>query len=100
MSLLRQSDYLEESKKNNVVSPRRGSHGGIATSKKIRLPTQHKTLNHKCSQCRRTDAKKYQLTPKEYRWLCPVCITKNKNKDSTEKPHFISARKLWRKTCH
>jgi hypothetical protein len=98
MSLLRQSDYLQESKKNKTVSPRRGSHGGISTSTKVSLPTQHKTQRHKCSQCIRNDAKKYQLTQKECRWLCPVCFTKNKNKDSHEKPHFISAKKLWRQS--
>jgi len=94
MSLLRKSDYQKESKKNNVVSPRRGSHGGIATSKKIRLPTQHRTPNHKCSQCTRTDAKKYYLTEKEVRWLCPVCVIKNKNRDSKEIPNFVKASRL------
>lgn len=94
MSLLRKSDYQKESKKNNVVSPRRGSHGGIATSKKIRLPTQHRTPNHKCSQCSRKDAKKYYLTEKEVRWLCPVCVIKNKNRDSKEIPNFVKASRL------
>ncbi len=94
MSLLRKSDYSEASKKNNVVSPRRGSHGGIATSKKITLPTQHRTANHKCSLCTRTDAKKYYLTEKEVRWLCPVCVIKNKNKNSKEVPNFVKASRL------
>ena len=94
MSLIRQSDYEKASKKNNVVSPRRGSHGGIATSKKIRLPTQHKTPNHKCALCQRKDAKKYQLTHKECRWLCPVCLNKYQNKHSTERPHYLKASKL------
>jgi len=94
MSLLRKSDYHKESKKNNVVSPRRGSHGGIATSKKVRYPTQHRTQKHKCSQCIRTDAKKYYLTEKECRWLCPVCISKNKNRDTKEKTNFIKATQL------
>lgn len=94
MSLLRKSDYQQESKKNNVVSPRRASHGGIATSKKIRLPTQHRTPKHKCSQCTRNDAKKYYLTEKEVRWLCPVCVIRNKNRDSKEKVDFIKASRL------
>lgn len=98
MSLLRQSDYQKESQKNKVVSPRRGSHGGIATSTRVSLPTQYKTHRHRCSHCTRRDAKKYQLTQKECRWLCPVCVIKNKNKNSEEKPHFISARKLWRQS--
>ncbi len=69
MSLFRYSDYAPESKKTG--SRKRGSHGGIATSPKIRLPSQFKSPNHKCSLCERKDAKKYQLTPKECRWLCP-----------------------------
>ncbi len=94
MSLFRKSDYLDESKKNRIVSPRRGSHGGIATSKKITLPTQYRTPNHKCSQCPRKDAKKYYLTQKETRWLCPVCVIKNKKKNIPEKPNFIKASRL------
>jgi len=94
MSLLRKSDYAEASKKNKVVSPRRASHGGIATSKKITLPTQHRTSNHKCALCPRTDAKKYHLTEKEVRWLCTVCVNKNKNRDSKEKTNFVKASRL------
>lgn len=97
MSLFRKSDYVDASKKNKVVSPRRASHGGISTSTKVTLPTQHRSSNHKCSQCTRKDAKKHNIGPKEVRWLCDVCIIKNKNKDFVEKPNFISARKLWRK---
>ena len=97
MVYLTYSDYLQESKKNRTVSPRRGSHGGIAISKKIRLPSQYKTIKHKCSQCIRTDAKKYKISIKEVRWLCPVCVLKNKKMDLKEKPNFVSARKLWRK---
>jgi len=94
MSLFRKSDYQQASKKNKVVSPHRASHGGITTSKKIRLPTQHKSPNHKCSQCQRTDAKKYPLTEKEVRWLCPLCVIKNKNKDIKEIPNFVKASRL------
>ncbi len=94
MSLFRYSDYSDESKKNNVVSPRRASHGGIATSKKVRFPTQHRSPNHKCSLCERKDAKKYYISEKEVRWLCPICVIKNKNKDSKEKVDFIRARQL------
>ncbi len=94
MSLFRYSDYYNESKKNKPVSKRRGSHGGVATGKKVRLPTQYRTLNHKCSQCIRTDAKKYYLTEKECRWLCPVCVIKNKNKYTKEKPNFLKASQL------
>ena len=94
MSLFRKSDYAEASKKNKIVSPRRASHGGIATSKKVTFPTQHRTPNHKCSQCTRTDAKKYYLTGKDVRWLCPVCVNKNKNRDSKEKVDFIKASRL------
>jgi len=94
MSLFRQSDYSTASKKNNIVSPRRASHGGIATSKKIRLPTQYRTTKHKCSLCTRTDAIKYSISEKEVRWLCPVCVVKNARKDSKEIPHFIKASQL------
>ena len=94
MSLLRQSDYHKASKKNNIVSPRRGSHGGIATSKKIRLPTQHRSPTHKCSHCTRKDAKKYYISEKECRWLCPVCVIKNKSRDIKEKPNFVKASQL------
>lgn len=94
MSLLRKSDYHKESKKNKVVSPRRGSHGGIATSKKIILPTQYRTIKHKCSHCIRTDATKYSISEKECRWLCSVCVIKNKNKDTKEIPNFVKASRL------
>ncbi len=98
MSLLKQSDYINASKKNNVVSPRRASHGGISISKKVRLPSQHKSPNYKCSQCARTDAKKYYVSEKEIRYLCLVCLNKNKNKDSKEPAHFLKASRLWRKS--
>ena len=94
MSLFSKSDYERESKQNKVISHRRASHGGIATGKKVRLPTQYRTLNHKCSQCTRTDAKKYYLTEKETRWLCPICIRKNQNKNTKEKPNFLKASQL------
>jgi hypothetical protein len=94
MSLFRYSDYTAESKKNKVVSSRRGSHGGIATGSKIRLPTQHRSPSHPCSHCERKDAKKYYLTEKECRWLCPVCVIKNNNRNSKEKPHFVKASQL------
>ena len=94
MSLLRQDDYLKSSKKNNIVNPRRGSHGGITTSKKVRLPTQLKTIPHNCSQCPRKDAKQYHISTKETRWLCPICVNKHQRKDDKEKPNFVRASKL------
>ena len=94
MIIFSKSDYERESKQNKVVSPRRASHGGIATSKKIRLPTQYRTLKHQCSHCERKDAKKYYISEKECRWLCPVCVIKNKNKDSKEKVNFLKASRL------
>ena len=94
MSLFRYSDYYDESKKNKTVNPRRGSHGGVRTGKKIKLPTQYRSQNHKCSQCTRTDAKKYYLTEKEVRWICPECVMKNNNRNSKEKPNFIKASQL------
>jgi len=97
MVYINQSDYFRASKKNNVVSPRRGSHGGIATSIKVILPTQHKSSTHKCSHCERKDAKKYSISEKEVRWLCPVCIIKNSKKEDKEKPNFVKASKLSRR---
>lgn len=96
MSLLSTDDYIKASKKNNLVSPRRASHGGIATSKKIRLPTQYRTTKHKCSHCTRTDAVKYSISEKEVRWLCPVCVIKNTKRDTKEKPNFVKASLLMR----
>jgi len=94
MVFLKYSDYYNESKKNKEVTKRRGSHGGVATGKKVTLPTQYRTLNHKCSQCTRKDAKKYQITTKDIRWLCPVCVIKNQNRDTKEKPNFVKASQL------
>lgn len=101
MSLFRKSDYSDASKKNNVVSPRRASHGGIATSTKVQLPTQYKTLNHKCAHCPRKDAVKYPISAKEVRWLCPVCkIKSSRNKFADdpnyfeERPNFLKASKM------
>ena len=94
MSLFSKSDYERESKQNKVVSPRRGSHGGVRTGRKVKLPIQYRSKNHKCSHCTRTDAKKYYLTEKEVRWLCPACVIKNTNSNSKEKPNFIKASKL------
>ncbi len=81
MSLFRNSDYA---RKKEVVH-------------KTRLPTQHRTINHKCSQCTRKDAKKYSIGEKDVRWLCVVCVIKHNNKDVREKPNFISAKQFWRK---
>lgn len=98
MSLFSKDDYYREHRQTNKAKnhnhTRSKSHGGIATGKKVRLPTQYRTLNHKCSQCIRTDAKKYYLTKKECRWLCPICVIKNKNKNSKEKPNFLKASQL------
>ncbi len=91
MSLFSKEDYCRENKSKNHRSK---SHGGIATSKKVGLPTQLKSPNHKCAFCERKDAKKYQITDKECRWLCPVCLIKIQNRDLKEKPHFIKASKL------
>lgn len=51
MSLLRESDYVQASKQNKIVNPRRASHGGIATSKKVRLATQDKSKKVFCRNC-------------------------------------------------
>jgi len=78
MSLFRWSDY----------------HHKKETIHKTKLPTLNKTITHKCSQCPNKNAKKYQLTSQECRWLCSECVIKNNNKNSKEKPNFVKASKL------
>lgn len=96
MSIISPDDHYKEHKKFNKTKSHTRSkyHGGIATSTKTKYPTQHKTLNHKCSQCTRTDAVKYFISDKEARWLCPICLNKNQRKDVKEVPHFIKASRL------
>lgn len=98
MSLFRYSDYIQASKKNKTISSKRASHGGIALGKKVKLPTQHRSPNHKCSLCTRKDAKKYFISTKDIRWLCINCVIKNQNKNTNEIPNFIAATKLKRKS--
>jgi len=86
LSLFTPDDYRRE----NLQS--RPSNGRV--SKKTKLPTIFKTKPHNCSQCPRTDAKKYPVSGKEFRWLCPACLIKNNNRDKIEKPNFIRASKL------
>jgi Zn finger protein HypA/HybF involved in hydrogenase expression len=62
--------------------------------KKTKLPTDFRTLKHKCSQCIRNDAEKYPISENEVRWLCPNCVMKNNHRDSRERPHFVRASKL------
>jgi len=64
--------------------------------KKQRLPSQFKTKNHKCSQCERKDAKKYSISEKETRWLCPNHFTHYTNHPPENRPNFIKASKLSR----
>jgi len=79
------------------LNPKRASHGGIQTSTKVKLPSQFHTIKHKCSQCPRDDAKKYPISGKEVRWLCSICLNKNRRRDDKEKPNFIRAGVLRRK---
>lgn len=98
MSLFSIDDYRRENLKANKSSnPRRSKyHGGIRTSKQTRLPTQHKTHNHKCSQCIRTDAKQYSISEKDTRWLCMVCVNQYNQQFNKEKPNFVKASLLRR----
>lgn len=65
--------------------------------KKTRLPKANKTQRHNCSQCPRTDAKRYPISEKEVRWLCIECVIKFQNQhEKGAKPHFIKASKLFR----
>lgn len=62
--------------------------------KKEHFREQDKTAKHKCSQCIRTDAKKYKISGNDFRWMCPLCLAKHKRKDEPEKPHFTKASQL------
>jgi transposase-like protein len=81
MSLFRWSDYTRKKE----------------PTQRTKLPTINKTSTHKCSQCPNKNAKKYRLTPKEFRWLCYDCIIKFNNRNSIEKPNFVKASKLFLK---
>jgi len=63
-------------------------------SKKTKIPTASKTIKHKCSQCQRTDAIRYPISEKEFRWLCPVHVTMNNRRDNIEKSNFVRASRL------
>ena len=65
--------------------------------KAVRLPTQHKSKRHKCSQCQRKDAEQYRISEKETRWLCVVCKNKFNAQFNEEKyANFIDAGRLYR----
>ncbi len=51
MVYLTLSDYLNSSKKNKIVSPRRASHGGIRTSPQVKLPSNLKSKKVFCRNC-------------------------------------------------
>lgn len=80
--MLRPEDYERENKQH-----RRSTR--VMT--KTKLPTQHKSSTHSCSQCERKDAMKYTISAKEVRWLCPDCIAKYLRRNNKEKPNFIKA---------
>ena len=61
--------------------------------KKVGFRKQDKTISHKCSQCTRVDAKKYRISEKEVRWLCPVHFDKFTN-ITIEKPNFLKAKHI------
>lgn len=51
MSLFRHSDYYKEAKKFREKTPRRASHGGISTSKRVGIPTQMRSRRQFCRNC-------------------------------------------------
>ena len=59
--------------------------------RKEKIPTQHKTLHHKCAICPRTDAKRIQLLGNDVRWLCKGCIEQNLKRDIQYTPHYSRA---------
>ncbi len=83
----RPEDYANENKKHGRSS---------RVMKKTKIPSQHKTSTHPCSQCTRKDAQQYQISEKESRWLCPVHYNQFMRKNNFEKPHFIKASVLKR----
>lgn len=60
-------------------------------SVKTKLPTRSKTTKHKCSQCTNKNAKQYQVSEKETRWLCPEHLTKFLRRNDKERPNYIKA---------
>ncbi len=79
MSLIRRDDYVQASKHNKTKSPRRASHGGVSTSKKIRLATQDKSKQ--CSLCNNIATTTVQVSKKETRKLCSKHLADWKRKD-------------------
>jgi len=61
MSIFSKSDYKKESKHNKVVNPKRASHGGIKTSKQVKLPTQYKSKKVFCRNCNRQNTESAKI---------------------------------------
>ena len=61
MSFLTPEDYERESKQNKVVNPRRASHGGITTSRKVKLPTQYKSRKVFCRNCNKQNTESAKI---------------------------------------
>lgn len=62
--------------------------------KKEHFRKSDKTKKHRCSQCERTDARKYDVSENESRWLCPSCVVRHNRCDEKERPHFVKASEL------
>lgn len=75
------ADYARENKRTRPKS----------YNKKTKLDTRSKTINHKCSQCTNTNARQYQVSEKETRWLCPDCLNKFLRRNDKEKANYIKA---------
>lgn len=84
--MFRAQEYAHENYKTRPRNQR--------VMKKTRLDTASKTIKHKCSQCERKDAKKYPVSEKEVRWLCPLHIAMFERKNVQEKPNFIKGSML------
>lgn len=94
--MFRSEDYARESNKR-PSTPRRGSHGGVQSSPKTKLPTQ--TKSKKCSLCKiRIGQHKIQIAevnkPQNFRLLCQDCFNDWKRSKFTYSVNFEKASKI------
>ena len=59
-----------------------------------KISSKDKIKQDKCSQCQRKDARRYQISQNEVRWLCPVHYVLFTHVEK-EKPHFIKAKDIY-----
>ena len=89
--MFRSEDYARENT-NHVVKPHRGSHGGVQTAPKTRLPSQLKTKT--CSLCKYPMVTLIQIGEKEFRRLCQNHYNDWKRKQFRYSANFTKASKI------